>query len=115
MSPALREWLLHSGAVAAAGWLLPSFGASGLLPVAVGGLLLYLGKRYVRPVLFVLTLPVTVLTLGFFYLMLNGFTLWLAAAVTPGLAVAGFWAGVWAALVVSILVAVGRRLLWRHL
>jgi putative membrane protein len=55
----------------------------------------------VRPVLLVLTLPITLLTLGLFLLVLNGLCLWLVAAVVSGFHVPGFWSAIGGALVVS--------------
>jgi putative membrane protein len=65
------------------------------------GLALGLINAVVRPVLLVLTLPITLVTLGLFLLILNGLCLWLAAAVVPGFHVDGFWAAVLGALCVS--------------
>ena len=55
----------------------------------------------VRPVLLLLTLPLTVMTLGLFILVLNAGMLWLAAAFVPGFHVSGFWAAFWGWLLLS--------------
>lgn len=57
----------------------------------------------VRPVLVVLTLPVTLLTVGLFLFILNGLMFWAAANLLSGLSVNGFWAAVWAAILYSVL------------
>jgi putative membrane protein len=62
---------------------------------------------FVRPLLMILTLPFTILTLGFFVLLLNGAMLALAAWLLPGFHVAGFWPAVWGALIVSIVSGIG--------
>jgi putative membrane protein len=56
----------------------------------------------IRPILLVLTLPLTVLTLGLFYFVVNGIAFNMAAALVPGFHVANLWTGILAALVVSV-------------
>lgn len=74
----------------------------GVLPAIAAGLLLGLVNAVVRPLLLVLTFPITLITLGLFLLVLNGICLWLVATVVRGFHVAGFWSAVLGALVVSI-------------
>jgi len=57
----------------------------------------------IRPILTLLTLPITIVTLGLFYLLVNGFTFFLASKVVPGFEVAGFWWAVLGALVMSVI------------
>ncbi len=57
----------------------------------------------IRPVLTILTLPITILTFGLFALVLNGLLFWMMAAIVPGFSVAGFWSAFLGALVLSIL------------
>jgi putative membrane protein len=57
----------------------------------------------VRPVLVLLTLPVTVLTLGLFILVINGLLFWLVGSCIEGFVVGGFWAGVFGAIVYSLI------------
>ena len=56
-----------------------------------------------RPVLFVLTLPITVLTLGLFIFVLNGLLLWFVASFVSGFNIAGFWPAVFGAMVYSVI------------
>lgn len=69
----------------------------------VTGLLLGLANAFVKPVLLVLTFPITVLTLGAFVLVLNALVLFAIAWMVPGFMLAGFWSGAVIALFVSIL------------
>jgi putative membrane protein len=64
----------------------------------------------VRPVLVLLSLPLTLLTLGLFLLVVNAAMLGLTAWVLPGFSVAGFWAALWGAIVVSIMSWAATRL-----
>ena len=66
------------------------------------GLLLGLVNAVVRPVLIILTLPITLVTLGLFLLVLNGLCFWLVASIVKGFYVAGFWSAFLGALIVSI-------------
>ena len=68
----------------------------------VAALLLGIVNAFVRPILFVLTLPITILTLGLFLLVLNGISLALVAWLMPGVSVSGLWAATLGALVVTV-------------
>lgn len=81
--------------------VVPGIRLDGILPAIAAGLLLGLVNAVVRPVLLILTLPVTLVTLGLFLFVLNGLCLWLVASVVKGFHVAGFWSAVWGALCVS--------------
>jgi putative membrane protein len=68
----------------------------------IAGLLLGIVNTIVKPVLVVLTLPLSVVTLGFFVLVINALMLLLVAWLVPGFVVTGFWAGFFVALFVSV-------------
>jgi putative membrane protein len=65
-------------------------------------LLLGIVNAFVRPVIVILTLPITLLTLGLFLLVINALMIMLVAWFLPGFLVAGFWSAVFAAIVVSL-------------
>jgi putative membrane protein len=69
----------------------------------VSALVLGLANAVVKPLLIVLTLPLTVLTLGFFLLVLNALVLQLVAGVVNGFAIDGFGTALWASLFISFL------------
>lgn len=99
-------FLIHTIVVAIAVWVatqvVDGVSASGIVPLAIMAVVLGLVNAIVRPILLMLTLPLTVLTLGLFYFVINGLAFNLAAALVPGFHVAGLWAGILAALVVSV-------------
>jgi putative membrane protein len=64
--------------------------------------LLGIVNTLVRPLLVLLTLPLTILTLGLFLLVLNGLMLWLVSWLVPGFGVSGFWGALAASLLISI-------------
>ncbi len=68
----------------------------------VSAIVLGIVNGLVRPLAFVVTFPLTVLTLGLFLLVLNAAMLGLVALIVPGFHIAGFWTAVGAALVVSL-------------
>jgi putative membrane protein len=68
----------------------------------VAAILLGIVNAFVRPLAFILTLPLTVLSLGFFLLVLNAAMVGLVAWIVPGFEISGFWTAVGAALIVSL-------------
>ena len=68
-----------------------------------GAIALGLANAYVRPLLLVLTLPITMLTLGLFILVVNALMLMLAAAVVPGFNVKGFKSALWGAVLLAVM------------
>lgn len=98
----IAGWLVNAAALWATAQIIPGLVVRGAPSLLLAALVIGLINAVVRPVLLVLTLPLTVLTLGLFYLVLNGLLLWLAAAATPGFALSGFWAAFFGAIVMSI-------------
>jgi putative membrane protein len=70
--------------------------------LVLAAVLLGVVNAIVRPVAFILTLPITVLTLGLFLLVLNAAMIGLVALILPGFSVSGFWTAVGAAVIVSL-------------
>ena len=97
----LARLLLNAIAILVAAWLVPGIELSGNGAALAAGALLGLVNALVRPVLIVLTLPFTLVTLGLFIFVVNAICLGLTAALIPGLAIGGFWSAVLGALVVS--------------
>ena len=85
-----------------------SFDGGGTLILAA--ILLGVVNALVKPLVVLLTLPLTIVTLGFFILVVNGIMLALVAGLLPGFSIAGFWDAVWGALVVSLVIWVGSAL-----
>jgi putative membrane protein len=69
----------------------------------VAALLLGLANAVVRPILVILTLPLTILTLGLFLLVINALMMMLVSAVVKGFEVKGFWTAFFASIFISIL------------
>lgn len=77
------------------------------LTLVLAGLLLGIVNSIVRPIAILLTLPMTIVTLGLFLLVINAGMVGLVAWMLPGMHVAGFWSAFWTALVVSLVSIVG--------
>ncbi|MEO1069986.1 MAG: phage holin family protein [Cyanobacteria bacterium J06638_6] len=79
------------------GVVLANFPAAMVAAVVIG-----MVNGIIKPVLFILSLPITILTLGLFSLVVNGVCFWLASLVTPGFQVHGFWAFIIGPIVLSV-------------
>ena len=73
----------------------------GIAPLLLAAAMIGVINAFVRPLVFVLTLPLTVLTFGLFVLVLNAAMLALASAFVPGFVVRGFWAALFGWLLLS--------------
>jgi len=82
--------------------LIPGIVIVGWGKLLLAALLLGLVNAIVRPILFILTLPFTILTLGLFLLVLNGISLEIVAYLIPGVSVSSLWAATLGALIVSL-------------
>jgi len=111
----LLHWLITAAALLVAGAVVPGISVSGrgLLAVGITAAVLGLFNAFLRPLLRVLGCGFIVLTLGLFLLVINAFTLWLAARVTDGVFHQAFHVnGFWPALLGGIIVSVVSWILW---
>ncbi|MCM8595680.1 phage holin family protein [Accumulibacter sp.] len=104
-------WVLNALALMGVAYLMPwieiaSFGSALLAAVVLG-----LVNALLRPILIVLTLPVTLLTLGLFVLVVNGLMFWLAGSLLEGFVVSGFWPGLFGAILYSVFSSIFAALL----
>lgn len=82
--------------------LVPGVGLEGVGNFIFAALLLGLANAFVRPVMFLLTLPLTIVTLGLFIFILNAAMFGLVAALLDNFYVSGFWSALFGAIIVSI-------------
>lgn len=94
--------LINAAAIYLAATIVPGIEVRDVLTALGAGLVLGLINAVVRPVLVVLTLPVTILTLGLFLFVLNALCLWLTAQLVKGFEVQGFWPALLGALLISV-------------
>lgn len=98
----LLIWFLNALALLTVAYVLPGIHVDGFAAALVAALILGLINTLLRPLLILLTLPVTVVTLGLFILVINGLLFWFAGSVLKGFEVSGFWVGVLGALLYGI-------------
>ena len=94
-----------------AAFLVPGVSYSGWVSLLVAALLLGLVNAVLRPVLFVLTLPLTIVTLGLFLLVLNAAMIGLVAVLLDGFTVTGLMPGIMAAVVTGVVSWIGQVLM----
>ena len=82
--------------------LIPGVQISGTGSFILAAVLLGLVNAFVRPIAFLLTLPLTIVTLGLFLFVLNAAMFGLVAAMLDGFVIAGFWSAIFGAIVVSL-------------
>ncbi len=99
----LLVWLINAAALLAVPYVIPSISVDSFAAALVAALVLGLVNTLLRPLLVLLTLPVTLLTLGLFILIINGLLFWLVGSFIVGFHVNGLWAGVGGAIVYSII------------
>lgn len=99
------HWLLSALAIAIAAYLLPGITITGLVPLLILAIVIAGINTFIRPVLLVLTLPLSIMTLGLFALILNTLLLMLAAAVVPGVAISGFLSALLFGIVLALVSA----------
>ncbi|MBI1875262.1 MAG: phage holin family protein [Acidobacteria bacterium] len=98
----LARLFLNGLALLVAAYFVPGLSLASPAAALLAGAALGIVNAIVRPVLLVLTLPFTLLTLGLFIFVVNALCLGLAAAIVPGFAIASFTAAFFGALIVSI-------------
>jgi putative membrane protein len=94
--------LINALAIYLVAEIVPGITVDSVVAALGAGLVLGLINAVVRPILVVLTLPVTLLSLGLFLFVLNAFCLWLTSVLVKGFEVHGFWAALFGALLISI-------------
>jgi putative membrane protein len=96
------RWLLLAAALLLVAYLYPGVTVASFGTAMVAALVLGLLNTIVRPLLVLLTLPVTLLTLGLFLFVINALMFWAAASVLEGFNVAGFAAALIGSLIYSL-------------
>ncbi len=97
------RWILNTLALLLVVNVVPGFVHGGWVSLAIAAAVLGLLNAVVRPILWFITLPITVITLGLFLLILNAIMLELTAWLVPGFGIEGFGWAILGALVLSII------------
>lgn len=98
----LLVWILNAVALLIVAYILPGITVASFGSALIAALVLGLLNTVIKPLLILLTLPLTIVTLGLFLLVLNALVFWFAGSVLKGFQVDGFWWAVIGAIVYSI-------------
>lgn len=99
----LIVWFLHALALLAVAYLMPSIHVAGLTGALIAAAVIGLVNMLIRPVLVLLTLPVTILTLGLFILVINGLLFFFVGHILQGFEVQSLSAGIVGAILYSLI------------
>jgi len=104
-------WILNAVALLVVAYLLPGITVASFGSALVAALVLGLLNMLVKPVLVLLTLPITIVTLGLFLIVLNALLFWFVGSVLRGFQVNGFWWAVAGAILYSLISGLLSRLI----
>jgi len=104
-------WILNAVALLIVAYVLPGISVASFGAALIAALVLGLLNTLVKPFLVLLTLPITIVTLGLFLLVLNALVFWFAGSILKGFQVAGFWWALAGAVVYSLVSGLLSRLL----
>ena len=96
------RWMTVTCAIGVAAYLLDGIQVSGFTAAFLAAAMLGFLNAFFRPVLLILTLPINILSLGFFTFVINAAMLKMASSLIPGFEVHGFWTAIFGSLIVSI-------------
>src|SRR3954464_3624175 len=106
----ILRWILNTLALFIVVTIVPGFYYRSVVTLAIAALVLGLLNAIVRPILFILTLPLTIVTLGLFLLILNAVMLELTAMLVPGFRIEGFGWAIVGAVVLTLISLVTNRI-----
>lgn len=98
----LARWIMGAMAVMAADWMLDGILVANFVTGMIVTAVLVLLNLLVKPVLVMLTIPFTLLTMGLFLLVINAVIILLAGEIVPGFTVDGFWPALWFSLIFAV-------------
>lgn len=100
--PVIAKWVITALAMLAAAAVVPGITIASFPVALFAAAILGLLNVFVRPLLFIITLPITILTLGLFTFVINGFLFWLLGIFLHGVRVDGIFAACLGALIVTV-------------
>jgi len=97
------RWFLNAGALLLIANYLPGMELGGLYSALITVIVLGLVNALIRPIIFILSLPVNILTLGLFTFVINALLFWFVSSIVKGFEVEGFWVAFLASILFSLL------------
>ena len=99
----LLRWVINALAIMAAAYIVPGVFVGGFWAALVVALILGLLNVFLKPLLVLLTLPLTIVTLGLFIFVINALIVLLVGNIVPGFFVAGFWPALLFSLILTLI------------
>ena len=98
----ILRWLLYALLIIFVSWIIPGIEVDNFLSAMFVCIILALVNAFIKPLVQIITLPVTILTLGLFSLVINALMFMLAGWITPGFEVEGFLSALLGSLLLSL-------------
>lgn len=108
----IARWIINAAALLLVAYLYPGVTVESFFAAMIAALVLGLVNAFIRPLLVLLTLPVTLVTLGLFLFVINAFLFWFAAEIVTGFKVTGFVAALVGSVLYSLITLVTSWLLF---
>lgn len=96
------RWILFAIAIMITAWMIPGISVNGIMAALLVSIILGIINALIRPLVFAISLPINVLTLGLFTFVINALMLMLAGYISPGFTVHGFWNALLGSLILAI-------------
>lgn len=100
------KWLLSALVILVLAYVVPGITVSGFVAALIVALVLGLVNAFVKPILTILTLPITIITLGLFMFVINALMIMLVAAIVPDFHVAGFFPALLFSIIFSLAMSI---------
>jgi putative membrane protein len=98
----IKHWITSTIVILIASYLIPGVTVT-LFGAVILAVVMAIINIFIKPVIFILTLPITIITLGLFSLVINALLILLAEVVVPGFSVSGFWTAFLFSIVISLI------------
>ena len=104
------RWIAYSLVIMFISWLIPGILVESFLSAMLVCIVMALINAFIKPVLQIISLPITILTLGLFSFVINALLLMLAGYVTPGFGVEGFFSALFGSILLSLFAGIVNKI-----
>ncbi|MGL4502002.1 MAG: phage holin family protein [Planktothrix sp.] len=104
-------WVISAISLGITAQIVPGFTISSWQSAAIGVIVMAFVNAIIKPIITILTLPLTILTLGLFLLVVNAISISLVAYLTPGFSISSFWAALFSSIVLSLISSLFNQIL----
>jgi len=106
MSAHLVKWFVTSLAFGITAYLLPGIKTESVLTILIAALVFGLVNAFIKPFVLLITLPITIMSLGLFTFIINGLMIWITSKIVTDFHVESFWWGVLGAIFISVITSI---------